>query len=127
MSNSVSTPLNLIQLTNTLASYPLIAALNSNCMTDWLLKIAYKHYVRALLRWPKDNLRPECQFQEAIKKRLDRRFLPASSPDTANAVQAVPKSAIDEKMELEQVNALYSLLENRYSQTVCWVPRMEIS
>jgi cytochrome b pre-mRNA-processing protein 6 len=53
-----------------------------------------------------------------MKKRLDRRFLPASSPDTVEAAQAVPNSAVDKKLELEQANALYSLLENRYSQTV---------
>jgi hypothetical protein len=119
MSKSVSTQLNLIQFANISENYSAIAAFNSNYKTDWFLKLAYKHYVRALSRWPKDNLRPECQFQDAMKKRLDRRFLPASSPDTAKAAQAVTNSAIDEKMELEQANALYSLLENRYTQTVC--------
>ncbi|KUJ10649.1 uncharacterized protein LY89DRAFT_247911 [Mollisia scopiformis] len=78
--------------------------------------IAYKHYIRALSRWPKDNLRPDCQFQDVMRKRLDRRFIPASSPNTPNAAQAVANSAIDEKMELEQANAIYSLLENRYSR-----------
>jgi len=78
--------------------------------------IAYKHYLRALSRWPKDKLRPECQFQDAMRRRIDRRFLPASSPNTPNAAQAVANSAIDEKVELEQVNAIYSLLENRYSR-----------
>ena len=55
-----------------------------------------------------------------MRKRLDRRYLPASSPDTAKAAQAVSNSAVDERVQLEQANALYSLLENRYSQTVCW-------
>ncbi|KAF8866104.1 hypothetical protein BDZ45DRAFT_795758 [Acephala macrosclerotiorum] len=76
--------------------------------------IAYKHYIRALSRWPKDNLRPDCQFQDAMRKRIDRRFLPASSPNTPNAAQAVVNSAVDERLELEQANVLYSLLENRY-------------
>jgi len=78
--------------------------------------IAYKHYLRALSRWPKDSLRPECQFQDAMRRRIDRRFLPASSPDTPNGAQAVANSPIDERLELEQVNAIYSLLENRYSR-----------
>ncbi|CZR57450.1 uncharacterized protein PAC_07339 [Phialocephala subalpina] len=77
--------------------------------------IAYKHYIRALSRWPKDNLRPDCQFQDAMRKRIDRRFLLASST-TPNAARAVANSAVDERLELEQVNVLYSLLENRYSR-----------
>jgi cytochrome b pre-mRNA-processing protein 6 len=75
--------------------------------------------MRALSRWPKDNLRPECQFQDAMRRRIERRFLPASSPNTPTAAQAVANSAVDEKVELEQVNAIYSLLENRYSRKVC--------
>ena len=84
-----------------------------------LEKVAYKHYIRALSRWPKDNLRPECQFQDIMRRRLDERFLPASSPDVANAGKVISStSPIDEKVEMEQANALYSLLENRYSKTV---------
>jgi len=78
--------------------------------------IAYKHYIRALSRWPKDNLRPDCQFQDVMRKRLDKRFIPASSPNSPNATQVAANSGIDEKMELEQANVLYSLLENRYSR-----------
>ncbi|PSS09087.1 hypothetical protein M430DRAFT_182766 [Amorphotheca resinae ATCC 22711] len=68
--------------------------------------LAYKHYLRALSRWPKDPLRPDCQFQDAMRHRIEQRLSPqkaAASPDAARA-------------ELEQVNALYSLLENRYSK-----------
>ncbi|KAE8449977.1 hypothetical protein EG329_007116 [Mollisiaceae sp. DMI_Dod_QoI] len=78
--------------------------------------IAYKHFIRALSRWPKDNLRPDCQFQDVMRKRIDKRFLPASSSNTPKAAQAVANSGIDERMELEQANVLYSLLENRYSR-----------
>ncbi|KAB8293014.1 hypothetical protein EYC80_007376 [Monilinia laxa] len=60
---------------------------------------AYRHYIRALSRWPKDALRPSAQFQDAIQRRLER-------------VAATGK--LDEKRELAQVNALYSLVENRY-------------
>ena len=69
-------------------------------------------------RWPKDKLRPECQFPDAIRRRVDRRFLPAPAADTPGAAQAVAPGPVDEKFELEQANALYSLLENRYSLQV---------
>ncbi len=46
-----------------------------------------------------------------MRRRIDKRFLPAASPDA-------PAVAVDEKAELEQVNVLYSLLENRYSRKV---------
>jgi cytochrome b pre-mRNA-processing protein 6 len=81
-------------------------------------KIAYKHYLRALSRWPKDPLRPGCQFQDAMRRRIDKRYLPAAPSDTPGAAQAVANSPIDEKVDLDQVNAIYSLLENRYSRKV---------
>ncbi|TVY57296.1 hypothetical protein LSUE1_G007350 [Lachnellula suecica] len=65
---------------------------------------AYKHYLRALSRWPKDPLRPDCQFQEVIRRRVAKRFYPVAG-----------ESAVNEAAELEQVNALYSLLSNRYT------------
>ncbi|PBP19713.1 hypothetical protein BUE80_DR009437, partial [Diplocarpon rosae] len=78
--------------------------------------IAYKHYIRALSRWPKDELRPECQLSDAVRRRVEQRFLPASSETAPKAGQRIAGSPIDEKLELEQANALYSLLENRYSR-----------
>jgi len=78
--------------------------------------LAYKHTLRALSRWPKDTLRPECQFQDAMRRRLDRKFLPASAPGSQVTAQAAPISAMNERSELEQANVLYSLLENRYSR-----------
>ncbi|KAF4622790.1 hypothetical protein G7Y89_g14235 [Cudoniella acicularis] len=77
--------------------------------------ITYKHYLRALSRWPKDPLRPDCQFQDIMQKRIDRKFLP-SKPKEGEDKPLVAPSAINEKAELEQVNALYSLLGNRYTQ-----------
>jgi len=53
-----------------------------------------------------------------MRRRIDRRFLPPSSSTTLNAAQSVANSPIDEKLELEQVNAIYSLLENRYTRKV---------
>ncbi|OJD35642.1 cytochrome b pre-mrna-processing protein 6 p07253 [Diplodia corticola] len=56
-----------------------------------------KHYARIAGAWPKDVLRPTVQFQEALKTR-------------AAAASAAPAA-----QELKDVNALYSLLENRYA------------
>jgi cytochrome b pre-mRNA-processing protein 6 len=69
---------------------------------------AYKHYLRALRRWPIDILRPEHSFQATIRRRVDARLLRPQSPSTSQP--------IDETTELAQVNALYSLLENRYNK-----------
>lgn len=78
--------------------------------------IAYKHYIRALSQWPKDTLRPECQFQDVMQRRIDRQFLQASSSATQSAASAGATSIADERLELERANILYSLLENRYSR-----------
>ncbi|EKD15076.1 hypothetical protein MBM_06837 [Drepanopeziza brunnea f. sp. 'multigermtubi' MB_m1] len=56
-----------------------------------------------------------------MRRRLDSRFLPASAaaPAASSETAASPlpaNRALDEKLELEQANALYSLLENRYSR-----------
>lgn len=62
-----------------------------------------KHYLRALARWPVDVLRPELSFQATMRTR----FLPSA---TATATKILKPNG------LSQINALYSLLENRYSQ-----------
>ena len=81
---------------------------------------AYKHYLRVISRWPKDALRPEVQFQDAILRRINRRFLPNASPEASKEASASSSSSIpvNEQAELDQVNVLYSLLENRYSKKV---------
>lgn len=59
-----------------------------------------------------------------MRRRIDRRFLPAQSPPqtdaVANGAQATTPSPakLDEAAELAQVNVLYSFLENRYSNKV---------
>ncbi|KAH6638696.1 hypothetical protein BKA67DRAFT_589193 [Truncatella angustata] len=57
------------------------------------------HLLKALNRWPKDNLRPTVQLQEVLKKRFE-----------GNA------SSLSEDEKLRQANALYSLLDNRYKK-----------
>lgn len=88
------------------------------------LQIVYKHYQRLLTQWPVDLLRPEVSFQKAIQRRVDTRLKPSTTAPEDNVVfnqaqATVPtKVAFDEKGELEQVNVLYSFLENRYTKTV---------
>ncbi|GAB7352144.1 hypothetical protein MBLNU459_g2634t1 [Dothideomycetes sp. NU459] len=72
-----------------------------------------KHYTRILSRWPVDQLRPELTFQNLLKKRIAA----APGPHGAehNTAQAVIPSPRDPAAELREVNALYLLLDNRYT------------
>ncbi|KAH0541611.1 hypothetical protein GP486_008702 [Trichoglossum hirsutum] len=80
-----------------------------------------KHYLRALSRWPADILRPELSFQATMRARF---LLPSSTTTTASPPSSsspppptTAAAAKDSKPdELSQINALYSLLENRYSR-----------
>ena len=77
-----------------------------------------------MAQWPVDALRPNVSFQKAMRMRIARGLEPAkTNPENnvvANEAQAsVPVATkFNEQAELEQVNALYSFLENRYSQKV---------
>ncbi|KAF2237466.1 hypothetical protein EV356DRAFT_16834 [Viridothelium virens] len=82
--------------------------------------IAAKHYERILQAWPKDLLRPTVSLQKLLQKRLENQNpepavgspasgSPASSP-------SLKQTAFSEGAELRQINALYSLLDNRYSK-----------
>lgn len=78
-------------------------------------KIVYKHYLRALSRWPQDVLRPECQFQDVIRRRIDLRLLPNAGQNSQDLLApGVAPKKICEKDELAQANALYLLLEDRF-------------
>ncbi|KAF2175064.1 hypothetical protein K469DRAFT_684766 [Zopfia rhizophila CBS 207.26] len=95
-----------------------------------------RHYARLLSLWPKDPLRPTLPFTKTLERRAAR-FAPASEAsstqdDKAKApkanVKAAPQengarsssvtasSMSDPKAELVNINAVYSLLENRYSK-----------
>jgi hypothetical protein len=67
-------------------------------------QLIFRQYQRALGRWPRDPLRPEHTFQDVLSKRLETKFAPGNP--------------INEGEELKQVNALYSLVENRYQAKV---------
>ncbi|KAK0516983.1 hypothetical protein JMJ35_000138 [Cladonia borealis] len=84
--------------------------------------IIYKHYQRILTQWPVDRLRPEVSFQKIIQHRIDTQLKPPTTPPQDNVVSnqaqaTIPTSVpFDEQGQLEQVNVLYSLLENRYKK-----------
>lgn len=71
------------------------------------IQAAANHFRGALTRWPKDTLRPDCQLQDVLAKRLQKGPL---APVTAGATQ--------EQADLKQANALYSLLQDRYKNKV---------
>ena len=67
-------------------------------------RILHKRTLQALARWPKDTIRPDAQLQEVLSKRLETR--PATA--TLDGLEH----------DTRQLNALYSLLDNRYKSTV---------
>ena len=71
-----------------------------------------------------DLLRPEISFQNVMQRRIDKWYKsddaerqPKATDNEAPAV-ASPVAKFDERAELEQVNVLYSFIENRYSKKV---------
>ncbi|KAK3314174.1 hypothetical protein B0H66DRAFT_607406 [Apodospora peruviana] len=69
--------------------------------------LAHKTFQKAIERWPKDPLRP-LQLQDVLAKRLQARnsLLPKHESGLTGTAKA--------DAERKQVNALYSLIENRY-------------
>ncbi|KAM7202994.1 hypothetical protein V8F20_004241 [Naviculisporaceae sp. PSN 640] len=69
---------------------------------------SHRLFQKALERWPKDPLRPDCQLQDVLAKRLKagKSLLPPYEASLTGAAR--------EQAELKQANALYGLLENRY-------------
>jgi cytochrome b pre-mRNA-processing protein 6 len=85
-------------------------------------KIA-KQYTRLLTLWPKDALRPNLPFTRAIEYRGSpygvkplETATEVSKKEATPAKAPAPASPRDPKLEQTQVNALFSLLENRYSK-----------
>lgn len=77
-------------------------------------QVATRHFQGALSRWPKDALRPDCQLQDVLARRLQQpggRLAPAAAAATRGA-------GTPEQADLKQANALYSLLEDRYKNKV---------
>ncbi|KAI4755042.1 hypothetical protein E4T45_14615 [Aureobasidium sp. EXF-8846] len=74
---------------------------------------ASKHYARILSQWPVNRLRPELTFQTLLKKRIEA--APVAQLNVANTAGTQPPKP---RSEAREINALYSLLENRYSTAV---------
>ncbi|KAK1752871.1 hypothetical protein QBC47DRAFT_49004 [Echria macrotheca] len=62
---------------------------------------------RAVERWPHDALRPDCQLQTVLAKRLE-------AGSIAPASAASQSAGAREDAERKQANALFALVENRY-------------
>ena len=84
-------------------------------MANTHTKQVSKHYARILSQWPADKLRPEVQFQKILQQRVNS--APAARPVEQNTAQ-VQSAQPARSPEADEVNALYSLLENRYSKQV---------
>jgi cytochrome b pre-mRNA-processing protein 6 len=88
------------------------------------VQLALKHWSRILRRWPVDRVRPEnVSFQKIMTQRLDKhkaQTSPSAAASTIKSNQAVVSAVAprrwDKQAELEQANALYSLLEDRYAK-----------
>ncbi|KAL9003081.1 MAG: hypothetical protein Q9188_004034, partial [Gyalolechia gomerana] len=87
--------------------------------------IVYRHWQRALAQWPVDLLRPQISFQNVMHRRMDKQLGPSDtkgvSYDPAKEstdTLVTPLKPSNKNAELEQVNVLYSFLENRYSKKV---------
>lgn len=83
-----------------------------------------KHWARIIKRWPIDKIRPESvSFQTMMQRRLERINNPSlnaaatSTKGNEAMISAAPPAQFNEQQEMKQVNALYSLLENRYAST----------
>jgi cytochrome b pre-mRNA-processing protein 6 len=66
-----------------------------------------KHYTRILNRWPRDLVRPDRTMQELL---LEKRIQKIESLEELSRPQV--------NAELRNINALYSLLDNRYTKKV---------
>ncbi|PSK53885.1 hypothetical protein B9Z65_7691 [Elsinoe australis] len=77
--------------------------------------VVAKHYARLASRWPQDVLRPETQFQKVLMARTES--APSPNPEIQGFLEKVlGPGQTPRAVELKEVNALYSLLENRYSK-----------
>lgn len=80
--------------------------------------------MRLLSLWPKDALRPNQSFTKVIEYRgapygvkpLQPLDPESSKPSNVKAVSAPPAATVNSNVDLANINALYSLLDNRYSK-----------
>ena len=77
-----------------------------------------RQYQRTLAQWPSDVLRPDISFRKAIQASAEKRLSDVNLPSTGPTAVNGSDSDVDATVELEQVNALCSLLDDRYSKKV---------
>ncbi|KAK8217951.1 hypothetical protein IWZ01DRAFT_491526 [Phyllosticta capitalensis] len=77
-----------------------------------------RHYARIASLWPIDTLRPALSFQSALNKRQKAvtSTTTSSSTTTTTTTASSPQASRD-------LNALYSLLDNRYKRAYPLSPR----
>ncbi|PWW78117.1 hypothetical protein C7212DRAFT_363058 [Tuber magnatum] len=81
-----------------------------------------KQYMTLLSHWPVDPLRPNLSFPDSLRRRVEQElgatYPPGSgSPPPVNAGTKVEAgSKFNEEYEKRQLNALSSLLEDRYKK-----------
>ena len=83
------------------------------------LQVALKHWARIIKQWPIDRVRPEhVHFQKIMQLRLQKLQSPSATAGNikSNEAQAQPAEPFNEQNELQQTNALYSFLENRFER-----------
>ena len=99
-------------------SLPLTYLLTSEDYLLIVLQAVLRQYQRALSQWPADVLRPDVSFPKTMLTRTENHLgaTNLSSADKKDIREG--NDGTDTTAELEQVNALYSLLENRYSRKV---------
>ncbi|KAF2459651.1 hypothetical protein BDY21DRAFT_370342 [Lineolata rhizophorae] len=78
-----------------------------------------RHYARILSRWPVDNLRPHLAFQTVLRTRLAASSSTTTTPPTAPPssgppARLQPHHQTPAAADLRAINALYTLLEDRY-------------
>jgi cytochrome b pre-mRNA-processing protein 6 len=85
-----------------------------------VIQVAVKHWARIIKQWPVDKVRPDyVSFQTIMQKRTKALTSPQKSVSDAKAGEGVVSTseAFSEQREMRQVNALYALLENKFSKS----------
>ncbi|KAI4226713.1 MAG: hypothetical protein L6R36_002968 [Xanthoria steineri] len=85
--------------------------------------VAYRHFQKVLAQWPLDILRPQLSFQDVMRRRIDKQLGPSTADETTYDPAKESKDTLvthlkpyDEQAQLQQVNVLYSFMENRYAK-----------
>ncbi|KAJ9638078.1 hypothetical protein H2204_004389 [Knufia peltigerae] len=83
--------------------------------------VVLKHWARIIKLWPVDKVRPEhVAFQKVMQNRVNKIASPNAAAENVKAdgalVTPVDPPRSNAQNEMRQVNALYSLLEDRYAK-----------